>query len=747
MMIVVVLLIAVVTLSSMVIAIILRPSPKLSWYKLSFSEDLTADATTSFLRHLAAVRQGPVCLVIRAEPGQIEFFFAAPDSGARGLMSAMSGVLPAIRVDDGEELPVLRRAGRWSARVGWRGVWPLLRDEDHEQTAAGLLGALSAVQRGEQLEWWLRLWPVGRVNRPAHGSEHPKHPESWLLRFISNPPPPTDEVRPIRQKFSDLLIRAELLVVAGAGTEARAAELGHQLVVAARTSGGRRGVLRYRSRVDADVIERWRRRRRLPLPWELSTLLSPGEASGLTGWPLEAPAVSGIEYGISPQLMPPRDLPTKGRIFATSTFPATKGRLLAQPITGALQHSAIVGPTGSGKSSLILNLVAADMQAGRGAFVLDLKGDLVDDLLTVAPEHRRDDFIVLEPARGGAQPGLQLFPRGGEPELTADLVLGTLAEIFKDSWGIRSSQYLGLGLRTLATRPGSTLIELPLLFSDRSWRNQLLKAVTDPWLLAAWQQFAGLSAADQAQQLASPLTKLSELVSRSRLRLVLGQPESRLDFQEVLAHKKIVLVSLPPGLLGLPAVRLLSALTMWQFFQAVERRAGLAREQRSPFMAYVDEVAVLSDLPLPLEGILERARGHGVGLTLAPQALSQLSQSVRDSLLANVGSLAAFAQQSTKEAKSLTDALPGVSSDELRHLGRYEVAMRLSLGPGHITRTMTGRTLPPPERHGKAEAIRKLSAAHYGMTLEAVDAASQIRQASKSDQAAEPALGKRRRQS
>lgn len=554
-------------------------------------------------------------------------------------------------------------------------------------------------------------------------------------------------------KYSGLLARAELFAVASAPTRERAEALGHRLVAAARASGGPRGTLRYR--VSARRLSFADDNPRQPLPWEPSTLLSPAELVGLTAWPIDAPAVAGVQYGVGPQLLPPRDLPRRGRIVAESTFPATKGRPLAQPIVGALQHTAIVAPTGSGKSTLIANLVADDIRAGRGALVLDLKGDLVSVLLSQVPDSRRADVIVLEPALGRAQPGLRLFPPGGDAELTSDLILGTLSEIFRDSWGIRSSQYLGLGLRTLAALPQATLIELPLLFSDRAFRTRALRGVSDPWLLAAWQRFNALSAADQAAQLSSPLTKLSELVGRSRIRLILGQADSKLDFRAVLAGRKIVLVSLPPGLLGMPATRLLSALCLWQFFQAVETRAGLPPEQRTPFMAYIDEVAVLASLPLPLDGLLERARGHGVGLTLAPQALSQLTPNLRASLLANVGSLIAFGQHSEDEAKVLARNLREVTAEQLMHLGRHEVAMRLSLGPGAITRTMTGLTLPTREPISDPAAVRAASAERYGQDIEVIDtelrqrheATGQSGDQADSSDGGEPRLGVRRRRS
>jgi hypothetical protein len=581
-----------------------------------------------------------------------------------------------------------------------------------------LLGALASVEVGEQLQLVVRLWPVGRVHRPVAASERSEVPPNpWFMRLWWPAQPPREDIHAIRAKFSDLLLRGEVIVAATAGSRLRTRALTHRVIAAARVSSGSRGVLRWKpvrsSKRLSDVLVR----RRAPWPWEPSTLLSAEELVALVGLPIEAPPVAGISYGVGPRLMPPMALPTTGRVYAVSTWPSTSGRPLAQPVLGGLQHAAIVGPTGSGKSVLVGRLVEQDMAAGRGALVIDIKGDLVSDLLARIPPGRQHDVVVLEPARGGPQPGLRLFAPGGDAELTADL----LRELFADSWGVRSSQYLGLGLRTLAGMRGATLMDLPRLFHDQHYRARALSGVRDKWLLAAWQRFDALSPSDRASQLSSPLSKLEELIGRKRLRLVLGQRDSRLDFAEVLARRRIVLVSLPPGLLGTPATRLLAALTLWQFFQAVEARAALPPERRSPFMAYIDEVAVLASLPLPLEGLLERARGHGVGVTLSPQAVSQLSQSLRASLLANVGSLVAFRQSGEEEANVLAKALPGVTPPQLQHLGAFEVAMRLSLGPGRSTLPMTGQTLPPSEPRSDAAEVRRVAGERFGRDTPDVD--------------------------
>lgn len=381
--------------------------------------------------------------------------------------------------------------------------------------AAGLLGALRSDRANEAVTLVLRLWPAGRVHKPLAASERGHAaPAPWFLRPWWPAEPPGDELRLIRSKFGGALLRAEVMVVARAGHRARALQLTQRVVAALRSASGLRGTLRHRA-LRGGSLEQLLVRRPSPLSGQLSSVLSPRELSGLIGWPIAGPRIAGVRYGVGPRLLPAPGVPSSGRVFARSTWPGAHDRSLAQPIGGGLQHTAIIGPTGSGKSALVQQLVAQDLAAGRGALVVDLKGDLVSDLLARIPARRLADVIVLEPASALAQPGLQLFPPGGDPEVTSDLVLGTLRELFADSFGVRSYQYLGLGLRTLAGVPGSPLVELPSLFSDPAVRARALRVATDPWLQAAWKRFEALSVAEQATHLASPLTKLEQLTGRA----------------------------------------------------------------------------------------------------------------------------------------------------------------------------------------------------------------------------------------
>ncbi|MBJ7519112.1 MAG: DUF87 domain-containing protein [Solirubrobacteraceae bacterium] len=670
-----------------------------------FPDDFSSEQMEALLRQIASGRGRPVQLVVDARGGSLRFFLLASRPALHDLSAVLSGIAPGVRLQE-TSLEAMQPLS--VARLGWASQWPLLRTEQPEALVAGLLGSMADASHQGHVRLVVRLWPV----RTRPGALSPNARDRL----------PGEQARAIRMKAAGALLRVEIVVAAHAGSAGQAAGLIERVKDSLRAATGPRGRLRHqkpRLRTPEAALSA---PSRLGLG-ELRSLLSPAELVALTGWPIGAPQIVGLSYGVGPRLAPPQSLPRRGRVFGTSSWPGSEDRPLAQPVVGGLQHAAIIGPTGSGKSSLVANLALQDIEAGRGVLVLDGKGDLVDDILDRLPDSRRDDLIVLDPARDQPQPGLRLFSRHSDPEHTADVVLGTLQPLFADHWGVRTEHYLRLALVTLAAAPGTTVMDLPLLFADARFRLRVLRHVSDPLVLSGWQRFEALSPADQAAQIAPALTKIEQLLGRKSVRVVVGQEHPKLHFGEVLARGRIILVRLPRGLLGTPATRLLAALTLWQFVQAVEARAALPTEQRRPFLAYLDELSALDSLPLPIDDLLERARGLGVGLTLSPQSLDQLPIRIRKALLANVATLVAFRQRSSEEATALARELPGVSSVQLQHLDPFEVAIRLGLSHGVTSPVMTARTTPLSESNGTAESLRQHAASRWGTSIGDVDAA------------------------
>jgi hypothetical protein len=66
-------------------------------------------------------------------------------------------------------------------------------------------------------------------------------------------------------------------------------------------------------------------------------------------------------------------------------------------VTDARQHLHVVGKTGVGKSTLLLNLILGDIKARRGTVVIDPRGDLITDILDRLPASYADKIVIIDP--------------------------------------------------------------------------------------------------------------------------------------------------------------------------------------------------------------------------------------------------------------------------------------------------------------------------------------------------------------
>jgi hypothetical protein len=108
-------------------------------------------------------------------------------------------------------------------------------------------------------------------------------------------------------------------------------------------------------------------------------------------------------------------------------------------------HTYIVGATGTGKSTLLLNMIVQDMDNGEGVCVIDPHGDLISDILWRIPEGRIDDVILFDPADVEYPIGLNLLSASNfrETDLVCSDLLAVLERMFDAaSWGENIEQIL-----------------------------------------------------------------------------------------------------------------------------------------------------------------------------------------------------------------------------------------------------------------------------------------------------------------
>ena len=502
-----------------------------------------------------------------------------------------------------------------------------------------------------------------------------------------------DELRQLTDKTSAPVFECALRI----GTRHAAGEQSAAPILAALNSVRAPGVtFRTRAVPVAWAAERVNARR-VPA-WRWPVLVNAAELAAVLGWPLDSPVIPGLTVGGTPQLPPVPALPDRGLVLGRADFPGME-RPVAIGFSDALRHIYAPGPTGTGKSTLGLNLVTQEMAAGHGVGVIDPKGDLVNDILERVPVERESDVIVLDPT--DIRPiGVNLLDGPpGEADLTADQVVGVFARRFGSTWGPRTDDIARAAVLTLLSDPESTLADLPALFSVPAFRRSLVGKVTDPALAQFWQSFESWSEPERAHNVAPLLNKARSVLMRRPVRAVVGQP-STISLDSVLRDGKILLVSLSVGLLGEDAAALLGGLLFARLWAAVQRRASLPPTERRPFYCTLDEFQTLVTIPTPLGDVLALARGYGLGLTLLHQHLGQLPLDIRQAALANCRTKVVFATGAADAGVLHAGVLPWLDAEALVGLGAYEVVVGANVGTAQLP-PCTAVTLPPPAIIGR----------------------------------------------
>jgi hypothetical protein len=474
--------------------------------------------------------------------------------------------------------------------------------------------------------------------------------------------------------------------------------------------------------------------------WPL--VLNVAELVGLVGWPLGKPPLPGMPQRSSRLLKADARIRANGRTIATATAPGDD-RELGLPIADALQHLHVIGPTGVGKSTLLLNLIVQDIAAGRGTVVIDPKGDLIDAVLRHIPAERIADVVVLDPADASCPVGLNpLADARRDPELVADQILAVFHSLYERSWGPRTQDILHASLLSLAGKEGTSLCALPVLLTSPRARRRLLVGVDDPIALGPfWAWFESLSDGERQQAIAPVMNKLRPFLLRPRVRGVLGQLSPRFDIERVFTHRKILLVSLAKGLLGPEASSLLGSLVVAELWHAALGRVAVPPEERRPVSVFIDEFQDYLHLPTDLADALAQARGLGVGLTLAHQHLAQLTPQMRSAVLANARSQVLF-QLASEDALAFARSTRDLEAEDFQRLGRYEVYLRLVAG-GEVTGFASGETLPPSSPISDPAEVRAVSRERYGRPVEDIE--TEIRRLIEGGTGDEGPLGKRPR--
>ncbi len=637
---------------------------KLVWRELIWMRPFTEDAVFDILSHLASTNpRGAVIFEARGRGGKVRYLLGAEESRVHIIENVFKSH---GRVNFSSICRFPRKAAAGAAQI--RTSRKLLSLNTDTSMAVLRAGLAALANTGEYEELCVQII-LGYSYTPQNVPADMQDPTASWLEIITGTvkKATSDMVKSAKEKAEQNSFQAIIRI----GSSNRHNYIGklNDLTSAFRILESA-GVKIYLSGESAEKLNN------AAVPFRFPLRLSVKEISAFTLLPVGEDELPG-SVPLRPKcLLPPtwyREpvYKSEDRTFAL----AANGKKLSISPKDALEHCVILGPTGSGKSVCMLNQIMADINAGRGVLVIDPKQDLADTVLERIPKERANDVVVLDPTAPNPVGFNPLScAKGQDKELAADTVLSVLAEIFSDSWGVRTQDLLSAALLTLMDVDGASMMWLPELFTNAAFRASVTSKAKDEIALKPfWKRFEAMSDYERRQHIEPVLNKLRQFLMRPKLRNVLGQSKPKFNLNDLFTKSKIVLVPLNKGVLGTEAAKLLGSLLVGLTWTLALGRANIPQEKRKMVCLYIDELQeYIGGISGDLASALAEARGMGLAITMAHQYRDQLPPLLRSGIDANARNKIIFGLNG-KDAKEVAGPSEGADALDCASLARYPV--------------------------------------------------------------------------
>lgn len=352
-----------------------------------------------------------------------------------------------------------------------------------------------------------------------------------------------------------------------------------------------------------------------------------------------------------------------------------------------LLHLYIIGQTGTGKSTLIANMVRQDITAGNGLCLIDPHGDLAESL---SPYLRSGD-IYWDVADPNSPYGYNPITRTSEPlrPLVASGLIDALKKQWKDAWGVRMEHLLRYAILALLEQPQADLRDIVRLFIDRKFKTEILTTVSDPQTRHFWdKEFPAMNYKTAVDGVAPIANKLGAFLAHPVIRKAITEPKTPLRFRRTMDKGNALIVNLSKGRIGNDNANVLGGLLTASFFNAALSRQDQSEPDRRPFQLYVDEFH--SFTTLAFADTLSEVRKYGLGVVLAHQYAEQAEPAIQHAVFGNVGSIIAF-RLGALDAPIICQQIDPLSTLDLINLPNHQAFARIMVA-GHRSRvfSMTG---------------------------------------------------------
>lgn len=314
-----------------------------------------------------------------------------------------------------------------------------------------------------------------------------------------------------------------------------------------------------------------------------------------------------------------------------------------------MRHVYVIGQTGTGKTTILKNMIAQDIRNGDGCCFIDPHGSDVQEILSYIPKERIDDVIYFDPAYTARPMGLNMLefdPRFPEQKtFVVNELMGIFNKLFdmKTSGGPMFEQYFKNSAFLIMEDPesGCTLLEISRVLSDKAFRDMKLAKCKNPIIKQFWVSAEQTTGEQSLANFVPYITsKFDNFISNDIMRPVVLQEKSVFNFRKIMDEKKILLVNLSKGRLGDINANLIGLVLVGKIQMAALSRVDMFGKPMNDFYLYIDEFQnVTTD---SIASILSEARKYRLSLTIAHQYISQLEENIKNAVFGNVGNMMVY---------------------------------------------------------------------------------------------------------
>ena len=394
-----------------------------------------------------------------------------------------------------------------------------------------------------------------------------------------------------------------------------------------------------------------------------------------------------------------------------------------------LRHMYVIGQTGTGKTTILKNMIAQDIKNGDGCCFIDPHGSDIQDILSYVPKERIDDVIYFDPAYTARPMGLNMLEYDPKYPEQKTFVVNELMTIFnklftKESMGPMFEQYFKNSAFLAMDDPNNhaTLLDITRILGNKEYRDSLCAKCKNPIIKEFWTN-AEKTTGDQSIANFVPYisSKFDNFISNDIMRPVVLQEKSSFNFREIMDNKKILLINLSKGRLGDINANLIGLLLVGKIQMAALSRVDMYGKQMNDFYLYIDEFQnVTTD---SIASILSEARKYKLSLTVAHQYISQLEDKIRDAVFGNVGSMAVY-RISSEDANYVEPKFkPTFMATDIMKLDNFNSYVKMLVGGMPVKPfSMTSHwSLTPKGNTEIVDKIKELSYLKYGRDREEIE--------------------------